>query len=167
MADNGMPQDEPIVALIEDEPLVRDLAACELMELGFKVVEFASADAALPWLQMHGGDLSVLVTDVADARQLDGLELVSILNRLCPCLADAGDLGRASGQPERAPPCVRLRRNRGVPRILPLGWRRWRPAERRRQTAYAGSPRRKSACKVRPREIGRVTSLDASIRGTP
>ena len=108
MADDCMTGDEPVVALIEDEPFVRDVAASELMEHGFRVVEFASADAALPWLESHGGDVAVLVTDVQMPGKLNGLELVSIVRQLWPSLAMLVTSGGPLVNPSRLPPLVRF-----------------------------------------------------------
>ena len=99
---------EPMVALVEDEPLVRDLAASELTDRGFKVIEFPSADAALPWLEDHGGNLSVLVTDVQMPGKLNGLQLVDILNYLWPDLAVLVTSGGPLVNPSALPPRARF-----------------------------------------------------------
>ena len=73
-----------IVVIVEDEFLVRDLAICELEDNGYTVVEFESADAALPYLRQHGGEAALILTDVQMPGSINGLELVEILNRLWP-----------------------------------------------------------------------------------
>ena len=99
---------EPTIALVEDEELVRDVAASELMDLGFKVVEFENADSALPWLEQHGGDVSVVVTDVQMPGVLNGLQLVDLLNHLWPKLAVLVTSGGALVNPSRLPPHARF-----------------------------------------------------------
>ena len=74
------------VVIVEDEFLVRDLAVCELEDNGFTVVEFETADAALPYLREHGGDAALILTDVQMPGRLDGLGLVELLSRLWPDL---------------------------------------------------------------------------------
>ena len=75
-----------VVVIVEDEFLVRDLAVCELEENGFRVVEFETADAALPYLEEHGGEAALIVTDVQMPGRLDGLGLVALLSRWWPNL---------------------------------------------------------------------------------
>ncbi len=75
---------DKIVVIIEDEFLVRELAVCELEDCGYTVVEFDSADAALPYLRQHGGDAALILTDVQMPGQLNGLQLLDILTQLWP-----------------------------------------------------------------------------------
>ena len=75
---------EKTVVIIEDEFLVRELAVCELEDCGYTVVEFESADAALPYLRQHGGEAALIVTDVQMPGKLNGLQLVEILTNLWP-----------------------------------------------------------------------------------
>ncbi len=94
------------VVVVEDEFLVRDLAVCELEDNGFTVVEFDSADAALPYLREHGGDASAIVTDVQMPGSLNGLELVAILDRLWPGVPVLITSGGPLVDPRRLPACV-------------------------------------------------------------
>lgn len=84
MTQLGTPWSGKVVVVVEDEYLVRDLAVCELEDNGYTVVEFDSADAALPYLRQHGGDAALVVTDVQMPGSLNGLQLVDILSRLWP-----------------------------------------------------------------------------------
>lgn len=85
-----MPDDpkaaQKLVALVEDEPVVRDVAAIELEENGFSVVDFSTADEALPYLRQNGCNLSAVVTDVQMPGRVNGLELVELLRRWWPHL---------------------------------------------------------------------------------
>ena len=94
------------VVVVEDEFLVRDLAVCELEDNGFTVVEFDSADAALPYLREHGGETSAIVTDVQMPGSLNGLELVAILDRLWPGVPVLITSGGPLVDPRRLPSCA-------------------------------------------------------------
>lgn len=124
-----MSADGYLVALVEDEPIVRDLAACELADRGFEVVEFGSADAALPWLEVNGGDVAVVVTDVQMPGRLNGLQLVEILNRLWPRLSVLVTSGGSLVDPAALPPCARF---------VPKPWRAADLALRVEKMAAAG-----------------------------
>ena len=94
------------VVIVEDEFLVRDLAVCELEDNGFTVVEFETADAALPYLEEHGGDAALILTDVQMPGRLDGLGLVELLSRLWPDLPVLITSGGPLVDPRRLPPCA-------------------------------------------------------------
>jgi two-component system, response regulator PdtaR len=106
-----------LVALVEDEAIVRDIAALELEDHGFEVLEFGTADEALPYFERHGGDVAVLVTDVQMPGSINGLELVAILKRWWPKLQILVTSGGPLVDPNRLPPAVRF-----MPKP-------WRPAE--------------------------------------
>ena len=97
-----------VVALVEDEPIVRDVAAVELEDRGFSVVEFSSADAALPYLRQNGGDISLVVTDVQMPGAVDGLELVGLLRRWWPQLKVLVTSGGPLVNPSLLPPTARF-----------------------------------------------------------
>lgn len=94
------------VAIIEDEFLVRDLAVCELEDNGFTVVEFDSADAALPYLREHGGDMALVLTDVQMPGSINGLDLVEILSRLWPGVPVLITSGGPLVDPRKLPACA-------------------------------------------------------------
>lgn len=106
-----------LVALVEDEPIVRDVAAVELEDRGFSVVEFASADAALPYLQANGGAVSLVVTDLQMPGSINGLELVTLLRRWWPQLKVLVTSGGPLVNPSLLPPTARF-----IPKP-------WRPAD--------------------------------------
>ncbi len=97
-----------IVVVVEDEALVRDLAMCELEDSGYRVVGFASADDALPYLRLHGGEAAVLVTDVQMPGALNGLELVEIIARIWPGTPVLVTSGGPLVDPSRLPQCARF-----------------------------------------------------------
>lgn len=92
------------VVIVEDEFLVRDLAVCELEDNGFTVVEFDSADAALPYLREHGGEAALVLTDVQMPGALNGLDLAAILDRLWPGVPVLITSGGPLVDPRKLPP---------------------------------------------------------------
>ena len=105
------------VVIVEDELLVRDLAVCELEDQGYTVVEFDTADDALPYLRQHGGTACVLVTDVQMPGTLNGLQLVDIVSHIWPETPVLVTSGGSLVDPKRLPPQARFLR------------KPWRPAE--------------------------------------
>lgn len=103
------------VVVVEDELLVRDLAVCELEDNGFSVVEFDSAEAALPYLREHGGEAAVVVTDVQMPGSLNGLELVAILDDLWPGVPVLITSGGPLVDPRRLPACAAFLRKPWLP----------------------------------------------------
>jgi signal transduction histidine kinase/ActR/RegA family two-component response regulator len=71
------------ILLVEDEPLVLDLAACTLEQLGYNVLPCASADEALRRLPEYANRIDLLVTDVVMPR-MNGRELASRVASLQP-----------------------------------------------------------------------------------
>ncbi|HTQ05974.1 MAG TPA: ATP-binding protein [Polyangiaceae bacterium] len=74
------------ILLVEDEPLVLDLAACTLEQLGYNVLPCASADEALRRLPEYSNRIDLLVTDVVMPR-MNGKELASRVASLQPSIA--------------------------------------------------------------------------------
>ncbi len=71
------------ILLVEDEPLVLDLAACTLEQLGYNVLPCATADEALRRLPEYPNRIDLLVTDVVMPR-MNGKELASRVASLQP-----------------------------------------------------------------------------------
>ncbi len=94
------------VVIVEDEILVRDVAVCELEDNGFTVVEFETADAALPYLREHGGEAALVVTDVQMPGSINGLELVEILSHICPGVPVLITSGGPLVDPRKLPACA-------------------------------------------------------------
>jgi CheY-like chemotaxis protein len=78
--------DRSVVLLVEDEPLVRMLAADILEEAGFEVIEAVTAPAALRLLEQRR-DVRALFTDVDMPGGMDGLELARIVHSRWPHIA--------------------------------------------------------------------------------
>jgi CheY-like chemotaxis protein len=71
------------ILLVEDEPLVLDLAHCTLEQLGYNVIPCASADEALRRLPEYSSRIDQLMTDVVMPR-MNGKELASRVASLQP-----------------------------------------------------------------------------------
>jgi PAS domain S-box-containing protein len=63
-----------VVLLVEDDPLVRAMAARGLVDAGYTVLEASHGRAALELVRSHGGRLDVLITDIG-MPEMDGYEL--------------------------------------------------------------------------------------------
>ena len=94
------------VVIVEDEFLVRDLAVCELEDNGFTVVEFETADAALPYLREHGGKAALVLTDVQMPGSINGLDLVALLDSMWPGVPVLITSGGPLVDPRKLPPCA-------------------------------------------------------------
>jgi len=73
------------ILLVEDEPLLLELADCTLQQLGYRVLACTNADAALRTFADNKDAISLLVTDVVMPR-MDGRELAGRITRLKPGL---------------------------------------------------------------------------------
>jgi len=93
-------QSEPRVALIvEDDPDVRELAGALLEETNLDVVEVESADAALAYLQNHGGEVAMIFADIRLPGLMNGVQLAKAANALWPTIRivlTSGDPGALS-----------------------------------------------------------------------
>jgi CheY-like chemotaxis protein len=69
---------QPVVLLVEDEPLVRTLQVDVLREAGFWVVEAQDADEAFETLKRRG-DVRLVLTDVDMPGSLDGFEFARLV----------------------------------------------------------------------------------------
>lgn len=74
---------QPLVLVVEDEPLVRMVAAEGLNDAGFEVIEAASADDALRILDERD-DVGVVFTDVDMPGAVDGVELARLVHERWP-----------------------------------------------------------------------------------
>ncbi len=96
------------VVVVEDEWLVREHAVCELEECGFRVFEFATADAALLHLSAHPDEAAVVFTDVQMPGTLNGLDLVEIVSRNWPGIGVLVTSGGMQVNPVTLPRCARF-----------------------------------------------------------
>jgi two-component system, response regulator PdtaR len=128
--DKQLPLDgHSTVVLVEDEPLVRDLTVWALEDNGFAVVDFETADAALPYIEQHGDELALVITDVQMPGRINGLQLVDRLSRLWPRLQVLVTSGGPLVNPAALPSCAKF---------LAKPWRPADLASRARTLARAG-----------------------------
>jgi CheY-like chemotaxis protein len=73
------------VLVVEDEPLISDVAAEALEEQGFEVETAANASDALRYL-CSGSPVDILFTDVVLPGEMDGVALARRARELCPLL---------------------------------------------------------------------------------
>jgi two-component system, response regulator PdtaR len=93
----------PAVLLVEDEPLVRALAADVLEEAGFAVIEAPSADYALIVLDKRS-DVAVVFTDIEMPGNQNGLDLARFVSDRFPDVAIVIASGRVRPRPGEIPP---------------------------------------------------------------
>ncbi|WP_154661119.1 response regulator [Microvirga lotononidis] len=75
-----------IVLVVEDDPLVRAIAADTLEEEGFEVIEAPSADHAVSVLKIRN-DIRVLFTDVTMPGTMNGFDLARLAQQQYPHIA--------------------------------------------------------------------------------
>ncbi|MDR9754666.1 response regulator [Pseudomonas sp. SZMC_28357] len=66
-----------IILVVEDDPLILDFLCEILEEEGFKVRAEESADIALPFLEQHFNDVSLLLTDITMPGVMNGADLAN------------------------------------------------------------------------------------------
>ncbi len=82
---DDLPRGMETVLLVEDEPVVRDLAAYVLRRQGYTVLEATNGEEALNLVQKHGTAIDLLLTDVV-MPHMNGKELADRLETLCPSI---------------------------------------------------------------------------------
>jgi CheY-like chemotaxis protein len=92
-----------VVLLVEDEPLVRLVAADTLVEADFRVIEASNAAEALTIL--HAGvEVDVLLSDVEMPPDINGYELARRVSEHWPTIGILITSGREWPQKEDLPP---------------------------------------------------------------
>jgi CheY-like chemotaxis protein len=85
------PRETPIqrgtetVLLVEDEPLVRDIAKSALSDQGYQVLEAEHGEEALVVAREHGAEIQLVLTDVVMPK-MGGRELVEQLRKVRPAI---------------------------------------------------------------------------------
>lgn len=92
----------PIVLVVEDEGLVRQMSADELVDAGYQVLEAANSREAISILE-SGVGVTVLFTDVNMPGELDGLELAHLVHDRWPCVRLLVTSGGARAGPQDVP----------------------------------------------------------------
>jgi two-component system, cell cycle response regulator CpdR len=124
-----MGQSRPLRAtalIVEDDPSQREMITLLLEESHYDVIQCESAEAAELVLAKNGGALSLMITDVALAGTMNGIDLAFIAKQSHPDL----DVIVTSGRP--------------LPRSLPDGakfWSKpWAPLDVLREAELARAP---------------------------
>jgi len=75
---------KPIVLVVEDDVLQRELAVVLLEAREMDVIQCESAEGALRVLEQMGGSVSMIFTDVKLAGKIDGVELAHFATQCHP-----------------------------------------------------------------------------------
>jgi CheY-like chemotaxis protein len=73
----------PVVLIVEDEPLVRELEADILVGAGFRLLEAKTADEAFELLR-RGAEVQVVFTDVDMPGSINGFEFARLVHQGWP-----------------------------------------------------------------------------------
>jgi CheY-like chemotaxis protein len=94
-----------VVLVVDDEPLLRMVAADYLTDAGFEVVEAGSADEAMRVLEERQ-DISVLFSDIQMPGTMDGVSLATLVASKWPCIKVLLTSGNISPSARSLPPKV-------------------------------------------------------------
>src|SRR5581483_1502355 len=75
----------PVILLVEDESIVREITGQVLSHAGYSVLESSSAAEALQIARQHQGSIDVLLTDIV-MPEMNGAELAHCMLREQPRL---------------------------------------------------------------------------------
>ena len=76
----------PVILIVEDEPLVRELEADILVGAGFRLLEAKTADEAFELLR-RGAEVHAVFTDVDMPGSIDGFEFARLVHQGWPDVA--------------------------------------------------------------------------------
>jgi CheY-like chemotaxis protein len=92
---------KPVVLVVDDEPLVRDLAIAMVEDAGFDAIGAGTADEALALLRKQA-HIDIVFTDVDMPGSMNGLALARSIHDQWPSIGLIVTSGR--GRPEGQPP---------------------------------------------------------------
>lgn len=78
-----MPDPKPVILVVEDDPIIRMVAAHFVADAGFEALEAASADEAIRILERRS-DVHLVFTDVEMPGTIDGLKLAHYIRDRWP-----------------------------------------------------------------------------------
>ena len=87
MATHAFHDARPTALIVEDDPVVRELAAALLEESDLRAFECEDAEKAFAELCRHGEDVAMIFTDVRLPGLLDGVDLALRVKVLWPHIA--------------------------------------------------------------------------------
>lgn len=94
-------QSQPLVLVVEDEPLVRLDITLAMVDAGFSVIEVPDAEQALELLEQRQS-IGLVFTDVELGGTIDGLELASRIKTAWPHIPVMVTSGRVAPEGEVA-----------------------------------------------------------------
>lgn len=68
-----------LVLVVEDEPMIRDFVCEILSEEGLETKAVENADEAVEYLNAHGSEVALLLTDVRMPGSMDGVALANLV----------------------------------------------------------------------------------------
>ena len=107
----------PVVLLVEDEPLVRELDIDVLQESGFRVLEARTADEAFEILKSRP-DVHVIFTDVDMPGSINGFEFARLVNQGWPSIPILVTSGKVSPSAGDLPPNASFLPKPFLPEVL-------------------------------------------------
>jgi DNA-binding NtrC family response regulator len=107
MGSQHSPKPKSAIALIvEDDPILRELAAALLEESDLRVVECEDAEQAMSALVRDGDDVALVFADIRLPGMLDGIDLARRVKVLWPQITMVVTSGYADTKPEALPESV-------------------------------------------------------------
>ncbi len=92
--------------VVEYDPTVRELAVALLKETKLDVAEVETAEAALAYLQEHGGEVALIFADIRLPGAMDGVQLAKAVDKLWPTIRVVLTSGAASTSLDGLPESV-------------------------------------------------------------
>ena len=129
----------PLILIVEDEPLVRELEADILLGGGFRLLEATTADEAFEILR-RGADVELIFTDVDMPGSINGFEFARLVHQGWPDVAILVSSGKMRPGPGDLPEGAKF-----IPKP-------YRPAQLVREIRDALGMRTRDAEPSRPRE---------------
>jgi CheY-like chemotaxis protein len=93
--------DGETILLVEDNKMVRNTVARQLGMFGYRVIEAASGDAAVPILQQSERPIDLMLSDVVMPGKLDGYALARLAHELRPGMKVLLTSGFVTGQADK------------------------------------------------------------------
>jgi signal transduction histidine kinase/CheY-like chemotaxis protein len=85
-AETTVPRGTETILVVEDEPVLRDMAHVILEDCGYRILEARSGVEALQIWKLHGGSIDLLLTDMIMPEGISGMDLAQRLLKMDPSL---------------------------------------------------------------------------------
>ena len=103
MATHDLRAKRPVALIVEDDPLVRELAAALLEESNLRVVECEDAEQAFASLCKYGEDIVLIFSDLRLPGLLDGVDLAQRAKVMWPHITMVVTTGYPGARLEELP----------------------------------------------------------------